>query len=108
MSTDTLSMAQDLARAGFTREQAEGVANAVHKAVREDAATKADIARLEAKIESVEAKFESVDAKFESVEAKIETVEAKTGAAIANAKQQVILAVVAVGGVIVGLLKLLP
>ena len=101
MSTDTLSMAQDLARAGFTREQAEGVANAVHKAVREDAATKADIARLETKIESV-------DARFESVEAKIETVEAKTGAAIANAKQQVILAVVAVGGVIVGLLKLLP
>ncbi len=122
MSTDTLSIAHNLAHAGFTRDQAEGAASAVHKLVHDGVAAKTDIIHLGTKTQpvdsgpgSLEAKIEAIDSnldllitRMETAEERIEIFAARTEAAIANAKRQVILAVVAVSGAIVRLLKLLP
>ena len=49
---DTLSVVHDLENAGFDRKQAEGVASAVHKAMTEGAATRADLQALENRMEA--------------------------------------------------------
>ena len=77
---DTLAYARRLKEAGIDEAQAEAHAEAVRDAIMEGAATKADIVRLEAKI--------------------------ATG--LAASERRMMLAMVAVVGAAVALIKLLP
>lgn len=47
---DTLKLAQELERAGFTRQQAEAQANAINSALNESIATKHDLKELELRL----------------------------------------------------------
>lgn len=77
---DALTYARRLKEAGIDEAQAEAHAEAVRDAIMEGAATKADIARLEAKI--------------------------ATG--LTASERRMVLAMVAVAGAAVALIKLLP
>ena len=84
---DKLSFMRHLESDGtFARPQAEKLSDALHQAIQESVATKADIARLEARIEvmdaRIDAKIAGVDAKLAGVDGKIAGVEAS----IANMK----------------------
>ena len=81
-SFDTLKAADALTSAGINEEHAKAIVSTVRDAVTEGVATKADIARLETKIAGLETKIE----------------------ATAN---RILVAVIAVGGLIVAALKLL-
>ncbi len=63
IAIDTLAYTKALIAGGFTAEQAEVQANTLNqtlnKALREEIATKADIAKVESRIDSVESKIDS-------------------------------------------------
>ena len=81
---DTLAAARSLEAAGFAREQAEAIANAVRDAVTESAATKADLTEvkteLKAEIAEVRAELGRLDAKITDVKADIARLSARIDA----------------------------
>ena len=97
---DTHAAVKALQAAGFDERQAEAVTATIGDAVTEGVASKADIVRLEARIDVLDGKVEALDGKVEALDSKIE-------AAIAGAERRMLLAMVAVGGLVVAAVKLL-
>jgi hypothetical protein len=76
MNIDTLSIARDLKAAELPASQAEAIAAAIGSSARgtlEDAATKADIAHLEAKLEGAATRSDvaHLETKLEAVQVKL-------------------------------------
>ena len=126
---DTHRFVKRLTECGFTERQAETLAEEHVALLNANLATKADIARVEARIESTKAGIETlrqetkadiarVEARIESTKAGIETLRQETKADIARVEARIetakadtlkwmIGAMVAQGGLIVALVKLL-
>ena len=95
---DTLVYARRLKEAGVDDAQAEAHAEAMRDAITESVATKADIARLEAKI----------DTKHTDLKAEIDTGLAGLKAEIAASERRTMIAMLALAGVVVAIVTLLP
>ena len=116
---DTHQFVKNLTESGFTEKQAEALAKEQVQLLNSNLATKVDLqavkAELEAKIESVKADLQAVkaelEAKIESVKADLQAVKAELEAKIEAAKfdllKWMVLAMIAQGGVIVALVKML-
>lgn len=88
---DALGLAEDLEKAGFSRDQALGMARAIRDHASETLATKADLRELELRLE---ARFAQIEHKIADVQ--ISLIKWFTGIMIAQA------------AAIVALIKLLP
>ena len=95
---DTLVYARRLKEAGVDDAQAEAHAEAMRDAITESVATKADIARLEAKI----------DTGLAGLRAEIDTGLASLKAEIAASERRTMIAMLALAGVVVAIVTLLP
>ena len=95
---DTLVYARRLKEAGVDDAQAEAHAEAMRDAITESVATKADIARLEAKI----------DTGLAGLRAEIDTGLAGLKAEIAASERRTMIAMLALAGVVVAIVTLLP
>ncbi len=74
---DKLSFMRHLESDGtFPRPQAEKLSEALHQAIQETVATKADVERLEARVEAMDLRL---DAKLSGVDAKMASLEARLG-----------------------------
>ena len=115
---DTHAAVKALQAAGFDEKQAEAVTATIGDAVTEGVASKADIVRLEARIDVLDSKVEAlndkiealdgkIDSKIEALDSKVEALDSKIEAAIAGAERRMLLAMVAVGGLVVAAVKLL-
>jgi ribosomal protein L29 len=87
MAFDTLSYARRLKAAGMPEAQAEAVAEATRDAITADAATKADIARLETSIERLAA---STKAEFADVRHEMATLRADLTHEIENVRHEMV------------------
>ena len=117
---DTLVYARRLKEAGVDDAQAEAHAEAMRDAITESVATKADIARLEAKIDTGLAGLKAeIDTKHTDLKAEIDTglaglkAEIDTGLAglkaeIAASERRTMIAMLALAGVVVAIVTLLP
>ena len=101
---DTHAAVKALQAAGFDERQAEAVTATIGDAVTEGVASKADIVRLEARIDALDGKVDALDSKIDALDGKIDS---KIEAAIAGAERRMLLAMVAVGGLVVAAVKLL-
>ena len=105
---DTHRFVKHLTESGFTEQQAEALAKEQVQLLNDNLATKADILAIKADLQTVKAELE---AKIETVkaelEAKIETVkaglEAKIEASNFNLAKWMVMAMIAQGTLIVGL-----
>jgi hypothetical protein len=88
---DALGLAEDFEKAGFSRDQALGMARAIRDHASETLATKADLRELELRLE---ARFAQLEQKI--AETQISTIKWFTGIMVAQ------------GAAIVALIKLLP
>jgi hypothetical protein len=88
---DALGLAEDLEKAGFSRDQALGMARAIRDHSQETLATKADLRELELRLE---ARFAQIERKI--ADAQIGLIKWFTGIMVAQ------------GAAIVALIKLLP
>jgi hypothetical protein len=88
---DALGLAEDFEKAGFSRDQALGMARAIRNHASETLATKADLRELELRLE---ARFAQVEQKI--ADAQLGLIKWFTGIMIAQ------------GAAIVALIKLLP
>jgi hypothetical protein len=88
---DALGLAEDFEKAGFSRDQALGMARAIRDHSQETLATKADLRELELRLE---ARFAQVERKI--ADAQIGLIKGFTGIMVAQ------------GAAIVALIKLLP
>ena len=115
---DTHAAVKALQAAGFDERQAEAVTATIGDAVTEGVASKADIVRIEARIDVLDGKVEALDGKVDAlndkiealdgkIDSKIEALDSKIEAAIAGAERRMLLAMVAVGGLVVAAVKLL-
>jgi hypothetical protein len=91
VTIDALGLAEDLEKAGFSRDQALGMARAIRDHASETLATKADLRELELRLE---ARFAQIEQKI--AEAQISMIKWFTGIMVAQ------------GAAIVALIKLLP
>jgi hypothetical protein len=91
VTIDALGLAEDFEKAGFSRDQALGMARAIRDHASETLATKADLRELELRLE---ARFAQLEQKI--AEAQISTIKWFTGIMVAQ------------GAAIVALIKLLP
>ncbi len=101
---DTHRFVKRLTECGFTERQAETLAEEHVALLNANLATKADIARVEARIESTKAGIETLR---QETKADIARVEARIETAKADTLKWMIGAMVAQGGLIVALVKLL-
>ena len=105
---DTHRFVKRLTECGFTEQQAETLADEHVALLNTNLATKADIARIEADIARIKA---GMDALRQETKANIEALRQETKAAIETSKSELLKwqigLLIAQGGVIVTLLKLL-
>ena len=105
---DTHQFVKNLTESGFTEKQAEALAKEQVQLLNSNLATKVDILAVKGAIEVVKAELE---AKIESVKADLQAVKAELEAKIEAAKfdllKWMVLAMIAQGGVIVALVKML-
>ena len=101
---DTHRFVKRLTECGFTERQAETLAEEHVALLNANLATKVDIARVEARIETVKAEIETLR---QGTKAGIARVEARIETAKADTLKWMIGAMVAQGGLIVALVKLL-
>jgi hypothetical protein len=122
MNIDTLSIARDLKAAELPAGQAEAIAAAIGRAVRETTVTKADLesafGSLDAKIDRVEASLEaridrveaSLEARIVSLEARIDTKIEQLRTEIERTRNQLLIGFVssqiALAGIIIAVIKL--
>lgn len=73
---DALGLTEDFEKAGFSRDQAFGMARAIRDHSHETLATKADLHELELRLDSrfaqVDTRFAQVDSRFEHLEQQME------------------------------------
>ena len=128
---DTLVYARRLKEAGVDDAQAEAHAEAMRDAITESVATKADIARLEAKIDTglaglraeidtkhtdLKAEIDTglaglkaeIDTKYTDLKSEIDTGLAGLKAEIAASERRTMIAMLALAGVVVAIVTLLP
>ena len=106
---DTLVYARRLKEAGVDDAQAEAHAEAMRDAITESVATKADIARLEAKIDTKHTDLKAeIDTGLAGLKAEIDTGLAGLKAEIAASERRTMIAMLALAGVVVAIVTLLP
>ncbi len=105
---DTHRFIKNLTASGFTEKQAEALANEQVQLLNSNLATKADILALKVDIEKVKVDVEKVKG---DLELKIESVKGELGLKIEKVKSDLlkwmVMAMIAQGGLIVALLKIL-
>jgi len=80
---DTLAFARTLETSGFSRQQAEALADATSQALTGEVATKADIIMLDAKIDALDVKTATktdivrLEARIDILDAKIDAMETR-------------------------------
>jgi predicted nuclease with TOPRIM domain len=106
---DALGLAEDLELAGFSRDQAHGMARAIRDRIHETLATKEDLARG---IAEVRAEIAEVRADMRAMEGRLETKIQQLETKIHEAKASMVMwfagMMIAQAAAIVALIKLLP
>ncbi|MDE0155006.1 MAG: DUF1640 domain-containing protein [Gammaproteobacteria bacterium] len=105
---DTHRFVKNLTQNGFTEKQAEALATEQVQLLNSNLATKTDIVAIQARIETVQAELQTTQARLQ---ARIETSQAELRSDLQTTKvdllKWILTAIIAQGGLVVALIKLL-